>query len=74
MCDLLSWECRVVGPFASGVCLLLGEADLETCVGFLVGSTSACPLVGGAESCLSLQWAVLCQQVCLQMAVDSGRF
>ena len=54
VCDLQSLECRVVGPFASGVCLLVGEANLETCVGFLVGRTSACPLVGGAESYLSL--------------------
>ena len=34
--------------------LLVGEADLETCVGFLVGRPGACPLVGGAESCLSV--------------------
>ena len=54
VCDLRCLECRVVGPFASGVCLLVGEADLETCVGFLVGRPGACPLVGGAESCLSV--------------------
>ena len=34
----------------SGVCLLVGEAGLETCAGFLVGGASVCPLVGGAGS------------------------
>ena len=30
---------------------LVGKANLEVCVGFLVGGTDPCPLVGGAESC-----------------------
>ena len=31
----------------------MAEAGLETCAGFLVGGSIACPLVGGAGSCPS---------------------
>ena len=45
---LLSAGYRVVAPHASLVCRLLGEADPGACIGFLVGGTGACPLVGRA--------------------------
>ena len=35
---------------ASVVCLLVGEADLEACAGFLVGETGTYPLVGRVGS------------------------
>ena len=40
-------------PPAFGVCPLVGVADPETCIGFLVGEADTCPLLGGAESYLS---------------------
>ena len=49
----LSAGCRIIPLFVSGVGILMGEFCTGTCAGFLVRETGACPLVGGARSCLS---------------------
>ena len=41
---------RIIVPLASVVCLVVAEVGPGACVGFLVGETVACALVGGAES------------------------
>ena len=48
----MDWICRLLdhGFLASGVCLLVGEAGLEACAGFLDGRAIACSVVGRAES------------------------
>ena len=62
---------QAVVCLASAVCSLVGEVAPGACVGFLVGETDACPLVGGAGSCLSSEQR-LCQGVCLEVALGSG--
>ena len=48
----------------SGVCLIVGEADLEASAGFLESRARDCPLVGRAV--LVLWWARLClEAACL---------
>ena len=51
VCGLLSTGCRIAVPLVSGVGSLVGEVGPGACVGFLVGETGACPLVGRAGSC-----------------------
>ena len=61
---LLSAGCRVIVPLASVVCPLVSEVGPGVSVGFLLGRTGACALVGGAESFPSdgqdhINWYVL---------------
>ena len=49
-CGFFSAGYRVVVPLASDVCPLEGEVNPGTCVGFLDGAPSACPLVSGVRS------------------------
>ncbi|XP_049571909.1 zinc finger CW-type PWWP domain protein 2 isoform X5 [Orcinus orca] len=49
-CCLSKQGCKVVVPFASAVYPLMSEVGLGARVGFLVEGTSACTLVGEAES------------------------
>ena len=53
VCGLLFAGCRAVAPPASGVCSLVGVFGPGACVGFLMGETCACQLVGGAVYCPS---------------------
>ena len=57
------------------VCHLVGEVDPRACVGFLVGRTSACALVGKAESYLSdgQDCVMGCAMICLLANYDSGQ-
>ena len=41
---------RLWGFFASGVCLLAGEAGLDASTGLLEDKASGCPLLHGAGS------------------------
>ena len=52
-CGLLFTGGRVVVPFASVVCFLVGEIGPEACVSFLVAGLSVCAPVMGTESFLS---------------------
>ena len=47
----------------------MGEVGPVACVGFLVGGTGACALVGGAVYCPS-DWAGACQVVCFGVSVS----
>ena len=49
ICGLHTTGCKIVFPLAFVACLM-GEVGPGACAGFLVGETSACPLVGGAGS------------------------
>ena len=52
---------RVIIPVASDICCLVVEVGPGACAGFLLGRTSACPLVGGAGSSPSdghVKWCV----------------
>jgi len=40
--------CRFVAPLFSGIYPLVDELGPGACMGFLVGATGACPLVGRA--------------------------
>ena len=44
---------RIVVLLGSSICLLGGEVGLRSWVGFPVGGTGACPLVGGVGFCPS---------------------
>ena len=57
---------RVIIPIASDVSCLVVEVGPGACAGFLLGRTSACPLVGGAGSSPSgghVKWCELWAQV-----------
>ena len=56
----------------SGGCSLVGEFALEDCEGFLVGGTSACPLVDGAGWVLALWWARPSLFMYLEVVVGSA--
>lgn len=50
---------QAVVCLASAVCSLVGEVAPGACVGFLVGETDACPLVGGADSYHPDGWGIV---------------
>lgn len=57
-------------PLAYGVCLLVGKADPGLYIGSMMGEDGNCPVLSGAEFCLSCSG--LSQRGCLEVAVSSG--
>ena len=50
VCGLLSSACRIVAPFASGVCPLVVKVGPGACACPLVGEVGSCPYGGRAMS------------------------
>ena len=49
----------------------MGEVDPVICVGFMLGGTCACILVGGGKFFSPLWWAVLCEALFFEVSVGS---